>query len=138
METFICLQTPQPLQHHLFKDDTFKRFWGKLHKTGVSRKQSSPNFPENENFLLFRTCAYQGVRNVRFSENLTCFVFLKHMFWNSPFCLITDDLTLSWASRLNFFITQVSALKVAYVFKVFGAQICLVIWPNNLFLRGIQ
>ena len=27
-----------------------------------------------------RTCAYQGVRHVRFSENLTCFVFLKHPF----------------------------------------------------------
>ena len=25
-------------------------------------------------------CAYQGVRNVRFSEYLTCFVFLKHPF----------------------------------------------------------
>ena len=63
-----------------------------------------------------RTCAYQAVKNVRFSENLgigvkdvfrkicvsggknirfsvnfTCFVFLKHPFWDSPFCLITDD-----------------------------------------------
>ena len=37
-----------------------------------------------------RTCAYQGIRNVRFSENLTCFVFLKHPFRDSPFCLITD------------------------------------------------
>ena len=27
-----------------------------------------------------RTCAYQGVRNVRFSENLANFVFLKHPF----------------------------------------------------------
>ena len=26
------------------------------------------------------TDAYQGVRNVRFSENLACFVFLKHPF----------------------------------------------------------
>ena len=26
------------------------------------------------------TCAYQGVRNVRFSRNLTSFVFLKHLF----------------------------------------------------------
>ena len=34
----------------------------------------------------------RGLRNVRFSENLTCFVFLKHPFWDSPFCLITDDL----------------------------------------------
>ena len=25
-----------------------------------------------------RTCTYQGVENVRFSENLACFVFLKH------------------------------------------------------------
>ena len=39
-----------------------------------------------------RTCAYQRVRNVRYSENLACFVFLKHPFWVSPFCLITDDL----------------------------------------------
>ena len=37
-----------------------------------------------------RTCVYQGVRNVRFSENLACFVFLKHLFWDSPFCLITE------------------------------------------------
>ena len=36
--------------------------------------------------------AYQGVRNVRFSENLACFVFLKHPFWDLPFCLITDKL----------------------------------------------
>ena len=41
-------------------------------------------------YLLIRTCAYQGVRNVSFSENLACFVFLKHPFWNSPFCLIAD------------------------------------------------
>ena len=38
-----------------------------------------------------RTCAYQGVRNVNFSENLACFVFLKQPFWDSSFCLITDD-----------------------------------------------
>ena len=40
----------------------------------------------------FKTCAYQGVRNLRFSENLPCFIFLKHPFWDSPFCLITDDM----------------------------------------------
>ena len=26
-------------------------------------------------------------------ENLACFVFLKHPFWDSPFCLITDEVT---------------------------------------------
>ena len=50
----------------------------------------------NISYLLIRTrtCAYQGVRNVRFSENLVCFVFLKHPFWDSPFCLITDELNI--------------------------------------------
>ena len=33
-------------------------------------------------------CAYQGVRNVRFLENLACFVFLLPPFWDSPFCLL--------------------------------------------------
>ena len=31
-------------------------------------KQSTKNFPKNE-------CTYQGVKNVRFLKNLTCFVF---------------------------------------------------------------
>ena len=39
-----------------------------------------------------RMCAYQEVKIVRFSENLACFVFLKHSFWDSSFCLITDEL----------------------------------------------
>ena len=61
-------------------------------KTGVSRKQSTPNFPKNEHFLPpVRTCAYQEVKNVRFSENLACFVFLKHLFLDLPFCLITYE-----------------------------------------------
>ena len=38
------------------------------------------------------TCAYHGVRNVHFSENLACFVFFKQPFWNSTFYLITDDI----------------------------------------------
>ena len=38
-----------------------------------------------------RTCAYQGVRNVHFSENLACLVFMKHPIWDSPFYLITDE-----------------------------------------------
>ena len=42
-----------------------------------------------------RTFAYQGVRNVCFSENLTCFVFLEHLFWDWPFCLITNEISYS-------------------------------------------
>ena len=41
-----------------------------------------------------RTSAYQGVKMFVFSENLTCFAFLKLRFWNSPFCLITVCLKL--------------------------------------------
>ena len=37
--------------------------------------------------------AYQEVRNVDFSENLACFVFWKPPFWDSPFCIITDEFT---------------------------------------------
>ena len=58
--------------------------------TGVSRKQSMQNFPKNKHFLP-PWYAHQGVRNVRFSGNLACFVFMKHSFWDSPFCLITDE-----------------------------------------------
>ena len=49
---------------------------------GVSKKRSTPNFPKNEHFLPSDTytCAYQGVRKVRFSESLACFVFSKHPF----------------------------------------------------------
>ena len=61
---------------------------------GCSKKTKHIKFSAKETFLTpwhTRTCAYQGVRNVCFSENLACFVFLKHPFWDSPFCLITDE-----------------------------------------------
>ena len=70
--------------------------------TVISRKQNTPDFPKNEHLLPLirtRTYAYQGIRNVRFSENLTCFVFLKHPFWDSPFCLITDKLDYACALK---------------------------------------
>ena len=54
-------------------------------------------------------CAYQGVRNVRFSENLACSVFLNHPFWDSPFCLITDALSLNFSSSLTNLILSPSA-----------------------------
>ena len=46
-------------------------------------------------------CAYQGVRNVRFFEDLACFVFLKHPFWDSPFCLITDVVFFEFAEKIR-------------------------------------
>ena len=40
-------------------------------------------------------CVSGGTKYLRFfSENLLCFVFLKHLIWYSPFCLITDKMFL--------------------------------------------
>ena len=36
-----------------------------------------------------------GGKKCSFSEYFACFVFLKHPSWDSPFCLITDDLPQS-------------------------------------------
>ena len=44
---------------------------------------------------------YQGVRNVCFSENLACFVFLKHSFSYSPFCFITGGFQTELVTELN-------------------------------------
>ena len=48
-----------------------------------------------------RTSAYQEVRNVCFSESLACFAFLKHPFWDSPFCLITDGFSKSLTDKTD-------------------------------------
>ena len=80
------------------------KIWEKLKSSVIRQKGESQNgcfkktkhakFFEKRTFLAsWYARAYQGVRNVRFSENLACFVFLKHPFWDSPFCLITDDLS---------------------------------------------
>ena len=56
-------------------------------------------FQENKPRQIFRKTnisyvCVSGGRNVLFSENLACFVFLEHPFWDSPVCLITDDTQL--------------------------------------------
>ena len=75
----------------------------------VTRKQSTPNFPENEHFLprdmhtcvrvckfskkrLQHGCGYQGVRNVRFSENLACFNLFSPPFEIRIFALLPRNL----------------------------------------------
>ena len=46
-------------------------------KMGFARKQSVSIFPKNEHFLPpDMLCAYQRLRNIRFSENLAGFFFL--------------------------------------------------------------
>ena len=61
-------------------------------KTEVTRNQSTSSFLKNNisyppDTHSTRTCAYQGVRNVRFLTNLARFVFLLPPFCHSSFCL---------------------------------------------------
>ena len=46
-----------------------------------------------------------GGRNNRSSENLACFVSLRHPFWDSPFCLITDML-IYWKILKKIYVIQ--------------------------------
>ena len=106
-------------------------------KTRFSRKQSTPNLPKKKHFLTLirtRTCAYQGVRNVRFLENMACFAFLKQQFWDSIFYLITDEFFfLSKLSNSFCLFTFISIGHVLYKllfinFKVFLTQFSLVFY----------
>ena len=112
--------------------------YNSAHKTKVLLKHIAGNkakgriskqaFQENKAHQIFRkknisyplirtcTCAYQGVRNVRFSENLVCFVFLKHPSRDSPFCLITDETYYSnfLAIRLGWLLTKIFNIHASY------------------------
>ena len=66
-------------------------------QNGCFKKTKHAKFSEKRTFLTLwythvctRTCAYQGVRNVRFPENLACFFF----YWNTRFEI---SLVLQWA-----------------------------------------
>ena len=65
----------------------------------------------------YQACVYQGVRNVHFSENLACFVFLKHPFWDSPFCLTTDVILFFLRFHL-WDIFQENAFYKAYYYSI--------------------
>ena len=64
-------------------------------QNGCFKKTKHVKFSEKRTFIFW--CAYQGVRNVHFLENLACFVFLKHPFWDSLFCFSTDGLKIHWS-----------------------------------------
>ena len=69
------------------KDES--RSWGNKNTKHAQFKKKNKYFlpPDTHMYI----CVL-GVRNIRFSENFTCFVFLLPLFWDSPFCLITDKL----------------------------------------------
>ena len=80
--------------------EAYEQFVGNKEKGWISKrvlhKNKTWNFLKNNYFLPpdmhIYVCIPQGVRNVHFSGNLVCFVFLKHPFWDSPFFLINEKL----------------------------------------------
>ena len=91
-------------------------------KAGVKRKQSTPNFRKtsiSSPLIHISLCVYQGVRNIRFSENLACFVFVLNFAFSStnysnqrPLILPTPSLfyslkrvlmTISWKHRQSIY-----------------------------------
>ena len=79
-------------KYGVFPGPYFSVFWLNAEicesQTGCFKKTKHVNFAKNEHFFTpwhahLRVRNVQGVRNVRFSENLTCSVFLKHPFWDS-------------------------------------------------------
>ena len=77
--------------HYIFGNKVERRIWKRVFQENKAH-QIFRKTNISYSLIRTRTCAYQGVRNVCFSENLMCFVFLKHPFWDSSFCLITVDI----------------------------------------------
>ena len=104
-----------------------KRFWYMCYFVGgrmsmeVTKKQCTPNFPENKYFLLpdnAHTCACGGVTNFRFSENFRALFPCYLRFWHTPFRLITDDLS-QWLCLLMWRFTQLSHFMFSSILQHF-------------------
>ena len=89
-----------------FKSSKFLNFLKSLEFVGIKAKGRILKrvFQENKARQIFRktNVSYiQGVRNVRFSENLACFAFLLPQFWDSAFCLITGKI-FDWVHKYSY------------------------------------
>ena len=76
-------------------------------QNGCFEKTKHAEFSETRTFFtLWYPIFYppQEVKNVRFSENLACFAFLKHPFWGSPFWLINNKLQCKEKKRKNHYL----------------------------------
>ena len=93
--------------------------------------------------VLTIVCAYQEVKNVCFSKNLTSFVFLKHPFFDSAFYLITDacgEIHFWWKQKSS------SGSKILAIFEYHllsrtVSDLCYT-WPNlnvpTIFTRSVE
>ena len=101
-------------------------------QNGCFKKTKHAKFSEKRIFLA-PWYAHVRVRNIRFLENLACFVFLKHPFWDSPFCLITDDLLFSREAYTESSQTP----KMEFLAKnYFRQKIYLKLFPLTIFAKS--
>ena len=73
-------------KHSPYKDD-LKTSWRRMQRYNFSSSKTSQRCLAKTSYRFVR----QETFTLRFSENLAWFVFLKHPFWDLPFCLITDE-----------------------------------------------
>ena len=70
---------PEPQEYYFIGNKAKGRISKRVFQENKTRqifRKTNISYP----LMRTRTCAYQGVRNVHFSEIFTCFVFLKHPF----------------------------------------------------------
>ena len=91
---FVGNKTKGRISKRMFQENKARQiFW----KTNISHPLTRTH-----------TCAYQGVGNVCFSENLAWFIFLKHPFWDLPFCLITGEFYVKFTPSNQSFYNDMS------------------------------
>ena len=85
-------------------------------------QKNKAKFSEKRTFL----------RNVRFSGNWACFFYLKHPFWDSPLCLITDELKdaveFTYGSTKISFMKKYKSLQLLLLITMFSSKVQLVLF----------
>ena len=92
-------------EKHCSKFSLFIQLVGSKEKGRISKRVFQENKAKFSDKRIFLTIWYrcEGVRNFRFPEKLACFAFLLPPFWDSPFCLIIDELSRCKLQKNNFF-----------------------------------
>ena len=80
-------------------------------QNGGNKKVKHAKFSKKRTFLTPWYAHVQGVRNIRFSGNLACFVFLKQSFWDSPFRRITNGVQFYTSNVLNHLINHLTSIN---------------------------
>ena len=101
ISVFVVLKWVSICYYMIYMTVFLKSTWSAIRQKRKSQKQvlqeskTRQIFRKNEQFQLPDTLIYvcvSGAKKCSFFGNLVCFVFLWRPFWDSSFCLITDEL----------------------------------------------